>query len=111
VLIAVVGWWLAGVIERGTRRALMAAPHMDLTVGTFLSSLARYATLVIADDAVPNGSHFGPLCALLSRPGPTKVSRALSSPAIRGWARPLRGRRSGCPNAVPTEYIDGLAGA
>jgi len=47
VLIAVVGWWLAGLIERGTRRALMSAPHMDLTVGNFLSSLARYATLVI----------------------------------------------------------------
>jgi small conductance mechanosensitive channel len=47
MLIAVVGWWLAGVIERGTRRALMLSPHMDLTVGTFLSSLARYATLVI----------------------------------------------------------------
>ena len=25
VLIAVVGWWLAGVIERGTQRALMAS--------------------------------------------------------------------------------------
>ena len=46
VLIAVVGWWLASVIERGTRRALMSS-HMDLTVGTFLASLARYATLVI----------------------------------------------------------------
>jgi small conductance mechanosensitive channel len=47
VLLAVVGWWLAGVIERGTRRVLMSSPHMDLTVGTFLSSLARYATLVV----------------------------------------------------------------
>ncbi|MBV9532038.1 MAG: mechanosensitive ion channel [Bradyrhizobium sp.] len=47
VLIAVVGWWLAGMIERGTQRVLMSSPHMDLTVGTFLSSLARYATLVI----------------------------------------------------------------
>ena len=46
LLIAVVGWWLASVIERGTRRALMSS-HMDLTVGTFLASLARYATLVI----------------------------------------------------------------
>ncbi len=48
VLLAVVGWWLAGMIERGARRVLMSSPHMDLTVGTFLSSLARYATLVIA---------------------------------------------------------------
>src|SRR5215469_3207924 len=47
VLLAVVGWWLAGVIERGTRRVLMSSPHMDLTVGNFLSSLARYAILVI----------------------------------------------------------------
>jgi len=46
LLIAVVGWWLASVIERGTRRALMSS-HMDLTVGTFLARLARYATLVI----------------------------------------------------------------
>lgn len=48
VLLAAVGWWLAGMIERGARRVLMSSPHMDLTVGTFLSSLARYATLVIA---------------------------------------------------------------
>lgn len=47
LLIAVIGWWLAGVIERATRRVLMSSPHMDLTVGTFLSSLARYSTLVI----------------------------------------------------------------
>jgi small conductance mechanosensitive channel len=47
VLLAVVGWWLAGVIERATRRVLMSSPHMDATVGTFLSSLARYAILVI----------------------------------------------------------------
>jgi small conductance mechanosensitive channel len=47
VLLAVVGLWLAGVIERGTRRVLMSSPHMDPTVGTFLSSLARYAILVI----------------------------------------------------------------
>jgi small conductance mechanosensitive channel len=47
MLLAVIGWWLAGVIERGTRRVLMSSPHMDLTVGTFLSSLARYATLVV----------------------------------------------------------------
>jgi len=46
-LLAVVGWWLAGVIERGTRRMLMSTPHMDPTVGTFLASLARYAILVI----------------------------------------------------------------
>jgi len=48
VLIAVVGWWLAGIIERGTQRVLMSSPHMDLTVGTFLASLARYA-----DDLAP----------------------------------------------------------
>ncbi len=45
--IAFVGWWTAGVAERLTRRAL-ASSHMDLTVGAFLSSLVRYAALVIA---------------------------------------------------------------
>lgn len=44
---AVVGWWAASLVEAGVRRALLASPHMDLTVATFLASLARYAVLVV----------------------------------------------------------------
>jgi small conductance mechanosensitive channel len=45
--IAVAGWWAAVMAERLTRRAL-ATSHMDLTVAAFLSSLVRYAVLVVA---------------------------------------------------------------
>src|SRR4051812_20799463 len=43
--IAVIGWWVAGLAERMTRRALDS--HMDITVGAFLSSLLRYAILAM----------------------------------------------------------------
>jgi small conductance mechanosensitive channel len=47
IVIGLAGWWTAGLTERMTRRALMAAPHMDPTVGTFLSSLAYYSVLAV----------------------------------------------------------------
>jgi small conductance mechanosensitive channel len=47
VVIAIVGWWVAGVAERMSRRALMASSHMDVTVAAFLSSLVRYAVLAV----------------------------------------------------------------
>jgi small conductance mechanosensitive channel len=47
ILIAIVGWWLAGVAERIARRALLASSHMDVTVAAFLSSLVRYAVLAV----------------------------------------------------------------
>ena len=48
LVIALVGWWAAGLLERITRSALMAATHMDPIVGAFLSSLTYYAVLVLA---------------------------------------------------------------
>jgi small conductance mechanosensitive channel len=52
LVVAVVGWWAASLVERGVRRALMASPHMDLTVAAFLASLARYGVLVVAFVAI-----------------------------------------------------------
>jgi small conductance mechanosensitive channel len=50
--VAVIGWWIAVLIERGIHRALMVSPHMDPTVATFLASLARYGVLVVAFVAI-----------------------------------------------------------
>jgi small conductance mechanosensitive channel len=47
IVIALIGWWLAGAIERITHRALLRTAHMDVTVGAFLSSLIYYAALVV----------------------------------------------------------------
>ena len=47
IVIALIGWWLAGVIERVMHRALLKTAHMDVTVGAFLSSLIYYALLVV----------------------------------------------------------------
>jgi small conductance mechanosensitive channel len=48
LLIAVIGWWLAGVVERVVRRVLLGPAHLDLTVSAFLASLSYYAVLVVA---------------------------------------------------------------
>jgi small conductance mechanosensitive channel len=48
LLVALVGWWAAGLAGRWARRALLASGHMDAMVAGFLSSLARYAVLVVA---------------------------------------------------------------
>jgi small conductance mechanosensitive channel len=47
VIVALIGWWMAGKVEGITRRALTSASRMDPTVGAFLSSLAYYAVLVV----------------------------------------------------------------
>jgi small conductance mechanosensitive channel len=47
IVIAIVGWWVAGMGERMSRRALLSSSHMDVTVAAFLSSLVRYAMLAI----------------------------------------------------------------
>src|ERR1700753_3312768 len=47
IAIAVAGWWVAGGAERLPKRALMASPHMDITVAGFLASLVRYALLAV----------------------------------------------------------------
>ena len=46
-LLAVVGFWVAGLAERGVHRALMASRRIDDTVATFLSSLTRYGLLAV----------------------------------------------------------------
>ena len=48
LVVAVIGWWAARLIERAVRRALQASPHVDPTVVGFLSSIARYAALAVA---------------------------------------------------------------
>jgi small conductance mechanosensitive channel len=48
LVVAAVGWWAAGAVDRMTRRALLASSHMDVIVAGFLSSLARYAVLTVA---------------------------------------------------------------
>jgi small conductance mechanosensitive channel len=47
LVVALVGLFVASRVERITRRALLAAPHLDPTVGAFLSSLAYYAVLLV----------------------------------------------------------------
>ncbi|MET0313361.1 MAG: mechanosensitive ion channel domain-containing protein [Hansschlegelia sp.] len=47
ILLAIAGYWAARLAERGVHRALLASKHMDVTVVTFLSSLARYALLAV----------------------------------------------------------------
>ena len=45
--VAVLGWWAAGALQRVVRRRLLASPQVEPTLAHFLSSLARYATLVL----------------------------------------------------------------
>ena len=47
IVVAVLAFWACGLVERAVRRALLASPHMDPTVASFLSSFARYATLIV----------------------------------------------------------------
>jgi small conductance mechanosensitive channel len=47
ILVAVAGWWAAGKVERLSRGAMTRMAHFDRTVAGFLSSLARYAVLVV----------------------------------------------------------------
>ncbi len=47
LLLAVVGFWIAGAAERTVSRALMASKRMDLTVAGFLASLAKYGLLAV----------------------------------------------------------------
>lgn len=47
-----VGWWVAGMVERATARALDRVPRMDETLKPFLGSLVRYAILSVTLVAV-----------------------------------------------------------
>ena len=46
VLVAVFGWWAAGLAGRAVYRMLMVS-HMDVTLAGFIASLARYAVMVV----------------------------------------------------------------
>jgi small conductance mechanosensitive channel len=47
LVIAMVGWWAAALLERLTLRALTVSSHMDPIVATFLASLVRYSVMVL----------------------------------------------------------------
>jgi hypothetical protein len=47
VLILVVGWFFAGLAERGAYRAMSATHHIDETIRSFISKLVRYAILIL----------------------------------------------------------------
>lgn len=47
LLLAVVGFWIAGLAERGVHRALTASKRIDDTVASFLASLTRYGLLAV----------------------------------------------------------------
>jgi small conductance mechanosensitive channel len=47
IVVAIVGWWLARVVQRAVRRALTASSRVDPTLVGFLSSFAFYAVLVV----------------------------------------------------------------
>ncbi|MDZ5450943.1 MULTISPECIES: mechanosensitive ion channel family protein [Labrys] len=47
LVIMLVGWWAAGMLERLTARTLTATSRMDPIVTAFLSSLVRYGVLVL----------------------------------------------------------------
>ncbi len=44
--VALIGWWVANAVQRAARRAL-SFNRIDPTLANFLSSLARYAVLVL----------------------------------------------------------------
>jgi small conductance mechanosensitive channel len=47
LIVAAIGWWVAGAVQRSVRRALLASPRVEPTLANFLSSLARYTILVL----------------------------------------------------------------
>jgi small conductance mechanosensitive channel len=47
IVIAIAGWWVAGLAERMSKRGLLSSSHMDVTVAGFLASLVRYAILAV----------------------------------------------------------------
>lgn len=47
LLLAIVGFWVAGLAERGVHRALSSSKRIDVTVVSFLSSLTRYGFLAV----------------------------------------------------------------
>ena len=52
VFILIIGWWIAGRVQKLILRALDRLPRMDATLKPFLSSLARYSIISITLVAV-----------------------------------------------------------
>jgi len=46
LVVLIVGWWAAGAVGRAVKRAL-SSERVDETLANFLSSLARYAVLIL----------------------------------------------------------------
>src|SRR5438477_460317 len=46
IVILVVGWTLAGMVQNAIRKAGTRTPRVDITIFTFLASLAKYAVLI-----------------------------------------------------------------
>jgi small conductance mechanosensitive channel len=45
--VAVIGWWVAGLVERATQRAFARTPQLDPMVSGFVAGVTRYAVLVV----------------------------------------------------------------
>ena len=52
IIILILGWWIAGKMQRATATALGRVPNMDDTLRPFLASLVRYAVIAITIVAV-----------------------------------------------------------
>jgi len=52
LIVLVIGWTAAGLIDRFVRRRIMNIPEMDPTLGSFIASLARWAVMLIVLSAV-----------------------------------------------------------
>lgn len=46
IIVLVIGWWLANLVQRGIRRTL-SSRRVDPTLTSFLGSFARYSALVL----------------------------------------------------------------
>ncbi len=71
IVILLVGWWLAGVAQRGTVRGLGRLKQIDETLTRFFASLARYTVLIFTALAVLNqfGVQTASLIAVLGAAG------------------------------------------
>jgi len=47
LVVLLIGWWVARMVERATQRALSRTPQLDSMVAGFAASAARYAVLVL----------------------------------------------------------------
>lgn len=52
LIVLIVGFWIAGMVRRGTRRAMARTSRIDVTVASFLSGAAYYLVLAVVLIAV-----------------------------------------------------------